>query len=95
MGIQAILDQFLNHRDQAVANNLAGLDLVDLCIGSVWTRCIYERGEGEGHTDFRSMSLIVAAMGGGWNCNESRVVEQGGLPVYKIRKPRYIHVPVN
>lgn len=41
------------------------------------------------------MSLIVAAMGGGWNCNESRVVEQEGLPVYKIRKPRYIHVPVN
>lgn len=35
MGIQAILDQFLNHRDQAVADNLAGLDLVDLCIGSV------------------------------------------------------------
>lgn len=48
MSIQAILNQFLNHRDQAVADNLAGLDLVDLCIGSVWTRCICERGEGGG-----------------------------------------------
>lgn len=30
MGVQAVLDQFLNHRDQAVADNLARLDLVDL-----------------------------------------------------------------
>lgn len=68
MGVQAILDQFLNHRDQAVADNLARLDLVDLDF--FWggggqldlIGCFFLGGGGEVHTDFRSMGLMVVAM---------------------------------
>lgn len=47
MSIQAVFDQFLNHGDKAVANNLAGLDLVDLGIraGSVLAM-VYAGGRG-------------------------------------------------